>query len=114
VRNWTIYYEELQDDDQPGIAGYVLHHFNVVSLPFPSVLGDHVGTSVQTAGKFRSGLRTAIPCAVTRDYTEFSTVFQDDVWPLHQQAAYDHNANLRNVVTAPTNGLSAAAAGRAP
>jgi hypothetical protein len=105
--SWAIYYEELKDD-QPGIAECVSHHFNAVSLPFPSVLGDHVSTSVQTAGKIRSGLRTAIPRAVTRYYTEFSTVFQDDVWPLDQQA------NLVNVVTALTNGLNAAAAGRAP
>jgi multiple sugar transport system substrate-binding protein len=180
MRNWPIYYEELKADDEPGRADYVAHHFAVVPLPFPSVLGGQdlaisahsrdpsqalevvefltsaaaerclfaVGgfpatrkTAYATTGSLPSGygqvhghrlcgnqaggsvhigptilraLARAIPRPDTRYYTEFSTVIQDDVWPMLSLASQGGSLNVASVVTALTNGLNAAASGRAP
>jgi hypothetical protein len=76
--------------------------------------GSQAGSSVQIAGEILKALSTAIPRPVTRYYTEFSTVVQDDVWPMLYLASRDSPVDLSSVVAALTSDLNAAASCRAP
>jgi multiple sugar transport system substrate-binding protein len=94
-----------QGSSLPGSYGQVHGH---------PLCGSQVSRSVQISKTILDALRTAIPRPVTPYYTEFSTVVQDDVWPMLSRASQGYGPDAASGVTALGNGLSAAAAGRAP
>ncbi len=76
--------------------------------------GTQVGKETKIGQTILSAINTAIPRPVTRYYTEFSTVIQDQVWPMLARASQNDNPDVGGVVSALATGLQAAATGRAP
>jgi multiple sugar transport system substrate-binding protein len=76
--------------------------------------GDQAGRSVQIGKVIIDALDSAIPRPVTAYYTEFSTVMQDEVWPMLRRASQGLSPDVPKVVRALQQDLRAAAAGRAP
>jgi multiple sugar transport system substrate-binding protein len=61
-----------------------------------------------------TAIGTAIPRPVTRYYTEFSTVIQDQVWPMLARASEAGDPGVPGVVSALATALQATATGHAP
>lgn len=76
--------------------------------------GTQTGGELQIAPKILRAIGTAIPRPVTGYYTEFSTVIQDQVWPMLSRASHGKNPRVSEVVTDLAAGIQAAATGRAP
>jgi multiple sugar transport system substrate-binding protein len=84
-------------------------------VPGHRLCGTQVGKETKIGQTILAAIGTAIPRPVTRYYTEFSTVVQDQVWPMLARASHynDPNPNVPGVVSALTAGLHAAAIGHA-
>jgi hypothetical protein len=76
--------------------------------------GDQAGRSVQIGKVITNALRSAIPRPVTGYYTEFSSIVQDEVWPMLRRASQGLSTNVPKMVQALERDLRAAASGRAP
>jgi multiple sugar transport system substrate-binding protein len=71
--------------------------------------GTQAGQETKIGETILAAVNTAIPRPVSRYYTEFSTVVQDEVWPMLEQASPD----ISGVVSSLAAGLQAAALGHA-
>jgi multiple sugar transport system substrate-binding protein len=80
---------------------------------FP-LCGDQAGRSVQIRKVILDALASAIPRPVTAYYTEFSSIVQDEVWPMLRRASQGLSIDVPKVVQALERDLRAAALGRAP
>jgi multiple sugar transport system substrate-binding protein len=72
--------------------------------------GTQVGMETKIGKTIITAISNALPRPVSRYYTEFSTIIQDQVWPMLEQASPD----VSSVVSALATGLQAAAIGHAP
>ncbi len=75
--------------------------------------GTQAGKETKIGKTILAAIAAAIPRPVTRYYTEFSTVIQDQVWPMLARASKDSYPDVSGVVSALGTGLRAAATGRA-
>jgi multiple sugar transport system substrate-binding protein len=75
--------------------------------------GTKASQETRIAPTILAAIGTAIPRPVTRYYTEFSAVIQDQVWPMLERASRNDNPDVGGVVSALATGLQAAAVGRA-
>jgi multiple sugar transport system substrate-binding protein len=75
--------------------------------------GTQVGKETRIGQVIRRAIKAAQPRPVTRYYTEFSTVIQEQVGPLLKQASQNQDADVAEVVSALVTDLKAAAIGHA-
>jgi len=75
--------------------------------------GTQAGQETKIGQTILDAIRTAIPRPGTRYYTEFSTVIQDQVWPMLARAIQNNNPDVPSVVSALASGINAAATGHA-
>jgi multiple sugar transport system substrate-binding protein len=75
--------------------------------------GTQVGKETKIGQVILRAIGTAQPRPVTRYYTEFSTVIQEQVWPMLKQASQGKSADVDAVVSALITDLQAAAIGHA-
>jgi multiple sugar transport system substrate-binding protein len=84
------------------------------AAPRNPLCGTQAGQETKIRQTILAAIGTAIPRPVTRYYTEFSTVIQDQVWPMLSRASRSDNPGVPGVVDVLATALQATATGHAP
>jgi len=82
--------------------------------PGEPLCGTQPGRETRIGPAILAAIGTAIPRPVTRYYTEFSTVIQNQVWPMLARASSSGDPGVPGVVTALATALQSTATGHAP
>jgi multiple sugar transport system substrate-binding protein len=80
----------------------------------PPLCGTQPGQQLNIGQTILDGINKAIPRPVTPYYTEFSTLLQDQVWPLLRDASRGTAFDMHSAVAALAADLQVAASGHAP
>ena len=91
---------EYQVAGQPAVTGHPL-------------CGGTTGRQLSIGKEILQGIAGSVPRPVTPYYTEFSTIVQDQVWPLLDNASQDRSYSVSDTVNTLATDIQAALAGHA-